>query len=174
MQALGDRIVFPSAFNRSYRCVLKYIKSYVMEELANLIFIGSYIAQCGPPGFKSLWMLLQPALWHYLYGYDDTVAQQHEAAKAMRSYAVKLEELVAAGVVRPATVLRLACALKPQIVVFSITFGREHVHRATVTSPFTVSLRVKHAGPRSFALTQPPLCCLPPATAGGEAGECCT
>lgn len=92
--------MFPSAFNRAYRCVLKHIGSYVMEELANLIFIGCYIAQCGPPGFKSLWVKLQPALWHYLYGVNDTVAQQQQAAKDMRSYAVKLEELVKTGQVR--------------------------------------------------------------------------
>lgn len=99
-QALGDRIVFPSAFNRSYRCVVKNIKSYVMEELANLIFIGCYIAQCGPPAFKSLWTVLQPAMWHYLYGVDDTDSEQKAAANAMRKYAQKLEKLVAERTVR--------------------------------------------------------------------------
>lgn len=93
-QALAQRITFPSSFNRPYRCVVKYIKSYVMEELANLIFIGCYIAQCGPPGFKSLWTCLQPALWHYIYGWDDNKTQQQQAATAMRTYAKRLETFV--------------------------------------------------------------------------------
>lgn len=92
--------MYPSGFNRAYRCVLKYIRSYVMEELANLIFIGSYIAKCGPPGFLTLWKLLQPALHHYIYGHEDTEAQRDAARDSLRSYAVKLEEFVAAGVVR--------------------------------------------------------------------------
>ena len=97
LQGLACRIVYGSAFNRPYRCVVKYIKSYVIEELANLIFIGSYIAKCGPPGFKTLWMRLQPALLHYLYGKDDTVAQQHAAETSLRRYAMKLEKYVIEG-----------------------------------------------------------------------------
>lgn len=97
LQGLATRIVYGSAFNRPYRCVVKYIKSYVIEELANLIFIGSYIAKCGPPGFKSLWMRLRPALLHYLYGKDDTVLQQHAAETSLRRYAMKLEKYVIEG-----------------------------------------------------------------------------
>lgn len=101
VQALASRIVYPSVFNRPYRCVVKYIKSYVMEELANLIFIGCYIAQCGPAGFKSLWKRLQPAMWHYMYGFDDTAQERDAAEASLKSYAIYLEELVLNGVVRP-------------------------------------------------------------------------
>ena len=89
--------MYGSAFNRPYRCVVKYIKSYVIEELANLIFIGSYIAKCGPPGFKTLWMRLQPALHHYLYGKDDNLAQRAAAETSLRKYAQKLESFVLEG-----------------------------------------------------------------------------
>lgn len=89
--------MYPSAFNRAYRCVVKYIKSYVMEELGNLIFIGCYIAQCGPPGFKTLWMRLQPALWHYMYGRNDTIAQRNAAEASMKAYAARLEKYVIDG-----------------------------------------------------------------------------
>lgn len=89
--------MYGSAFNRPYRCVVKYIKSYVIEELANLIFIGSYIAKCGPPGFKTLWMRLQPAVHHYLYGKDDTLAQRAAAETSLRQYAQKLENFVLEG-----------------------------------------------------------------------------
>lgn len=87
LQALWNRIVYPSAFYRAYRCVVRYIKSDVMEELANLIFIGCYIAQCSSPGFKTLWMRLQPALWHYMYGRNDTTAQRNEAEASLKKYA---------------------------------------------------------------------------------------
>lgn len=97
MQDLWCRIVYPSAFNRAYRCVVKYIKSYVMEELANLIFIGCYIARCGPPGFKTLWMRLQPALWHYMYGRHDSVAQRNAAETSLKAYAARLEKYVIEG-----------------------------------------------------------------------------
>lgn len=106
LQALHGRIVYPSAFNRAYRCVVKYIKSYVMEELANLIFIGCYIAQCGPPGFKSLWMRLQPAVWHYLYGRDDTAAQRRAAAVSLQNYASRLEKYVIDGKVPYCTLFK--------------------------------------------------------------------
>lgn len=115
MQALHGRIVYPSAFNRSYRCVVKYIKSYVMEELANLIFIGCYIAQCGPPGFKSLWMRLQPAMWHYLYGKNDTASQRRTAEVSLQNYAARLEKYVIDGKVNyrfPLLCHLLHCCLK--------------------------------------------------------------
>lgn len=103
VQALSSRIVYPSAFNRPYRCAVKYIRSYVMEELANLIFIGCYVAQCGPPGFKTLWMRLQPAMWHYMYGKHDTVAQRHAAERSLKNYAARLEQYVLEGkVLQPA------------------------------------------------------------------------
>lgn len=86
--------------NRPYRCAIKHIKSYVMEELANLIFIGCYIAQCGPPGFKRLWSLLQPALLHYIYGMDDTDAERAAAEASLLAYARELERLVKKGTVR--------------------------------------------------------------------------
>jgi len=76
---------------------VKCIKSYVMEELANLIFIGCYIAKCGPSGFQSLWAKLQPALWHYLYGREDSNEQQIAAASSMWAYAKGLEDLVLKG-----------------------------------------------------------------------------
>jgi len=68
-----------------------------MEELANLIFIGCYVAKCGPPGFKSLWMRLQPAMWHYLYGKDDTADQRCDAERSLKHYAARLEKYVIDG-----------------------------------------------------------------------------
>ena len=100
MQKLAPRLAFPSSFNRAYRCVVTSIKSYVMEELANLVFVGCFIAKCGPPGFQRLWAHLQPALWHYLYGRDDTQDQQRAAASSMWAYAKALEEFVLKGEVR--------------------------------------------------------------------------
>lgn len=94
VQRLRDSMVFPSSFNRPYRCVVKYILSYVMEELANLIFIGSFVAKCGPAGFQTLWSLLQPAVLHYMYGREDTEVQRSFAEDCMRRYARKLEQLV--------------------------------------------------------------------------------
>lgn len=103
-------MAFPSAFNRDYRCVVSYIKSYVMEELANLIFIGCLIAKCGPVGFQSLWEKLQPALWHYIYGRDDGAEEQRHAADAMLAYAQQLEDLVLAGeVCTPSLAATCAC-----------------------------------------------------------------
>lgn len=97
LQSLKHRIKLPFGFNRPYRCVVKYGKSYVMEELANLIWLGGLLAEAGPPGFRRLWGFLQPALQHYLYGWNATVEDIHAAAANMRNYAQELERGVIAG-----------------------------------------------------------------------------
>jgi hypothetical protein len=94
VQRLATRITYPSGFNRQYRCVIDYIKSYVMEELANLVFVGCLVAKLGPPGFQRLWKEVQPAVWHYIYGFQDNKTDQQQAANHMRNYACLLEQLV--------------------------------------------------------------------------------
>lgn len=65
-----------------------------MEELSNLIWIGGLLAMLGPPRFKELWSHLQPALQHYMYGFNASVAEMCAAAERLRKYACKLEQLV--------------------------------------------------------------------------------
>ena len=97
VQGLRHRIKYCSAFNRPYRCIVKNVKGYIMEELGNLIFIGCYIARCGPPAFQALWKHLQPALHHYIYGYEDTWHTAQAAHRHAREYATLLEQLVLQG-----------------------------------------------------------------------------
>ena len=90
-------MLLPSGFNRPYRDIVKYIKSYTIEELSNVIFLGCYMAKVGPPGFLSLWKHLQPALHHYIYGYDDDMHQQRKAHEDLVAFASLLEQMVRDG-----------------------------------------------------------------------------
>lgn len=100
VQGLAPRIDFPAGFTRPYRCVVRYIKGYTMEELNNFIWIGCMIAKKGPDGFQTLWALLQPLLKHHLYGFDATPSQCAAAAAGWDAYSAKLEEFVDDGKVR--------------------------------------------------------------------------
>ena len=68
-----------------------------MGELANLIFVGCFIAKCGPPGFQCMWAHLQKALWHFWYVRDDTHEEQPAAASSMWAYAKALEQFILKG-----------------------------------------------------------------------------
>jgi hypothetical protein len=94
VQRLEDRIVCPKGFGRNYRCVTKYINSYTLEELANLVWIGCLINAVAPKGFQQLWKKLQPALKHYLFGFEARETDMRSAAKSMLDFARMLEEMV--------------------------------------------------------------------------------
>lgn len=100
LQALASRIKYPAPFNRKYRCVVEYSESYIMEEYANMVWIGSLIAKIGPPGFQSLWRLLRPVLKHYIYNFDAEPEECELAGKQLWDYACCVEEHVQAGHVR--------------------------------------------------------------------------
>jgi hypothetical protein len=68
-----------------------------MEELANLIWIGCLIAYTGPPGFQKLWRELQPALQHYIYGFDATGDAMLSAARHLKQFAIYLDEYAVSG-----------------------------------------------------------------------------
>jgi hypothetical protein len=100
VQGLRHRIVYPKGFNRPYRCVWQYCKSYTLEETSNLIWIGSLLAYRAPADFRKLWGYLQPALVHYLYGSDASEAAIRTAALNIRRYEKEMEKFVIAGWVR--------------------------------------------------------------------------
>lgn len=85
---------------------MTYIKSYTLEELANLIFIGGYIAALGPPKFRLLWSYLQPAVKHYLFGYGASAEDIVAAGRNMRKFADELERRVLVREVRFSELLR--------------------------------------------------------------------
>lgn len=94
MQRLAQRIVCPKGFGRNYRCVTKYISSYTLEELANLVWIGCLISASAPRGFQQLWALLQPAVKHYLFGFEASEGAMRSAANSMLEFARTLERMV--------------------------------------------------------------------------------
>lgn len=100
VQALGSRIQLPFGFNRPYRCIVKYVRHYTIEELGSFIWIGGLVSRYGPPGFRELWSLLQPALCHYMYGCDATEEDMRAASRSLWAFACCLENKVLQGVVR--------------------------------------------------------------------------
>lgn len=97
MQALEERLRFPSCFGRQYRDVAEHCSDFIMEELAAYIWYGGAIAELGPPGFQKLWKHLHPALWHYFYNRDASEEQMREAAASLRRYAEELEKFIING-----------------------------------------------------------------------------
>jgi hypothetical protein len=73
---------------------MTYINSYTLEELANLIWIGCFISAVAPKGFQQLWAKLQPAVKHYLFGFDAKEADMRSAAKDMLEFARTIEAMV--------------------------------------------------------------------------------
>jgi len=110
VQALAPRICLPRGFNRQYRCVVTHIKGYTMEELANLIWIGDIIAHNGPDGFRNLWRMLQPAVKHYIFGFDATEPDFRAAHAQLRSYAEEVESRVVATAVRSLSCVHMRSA----------------------------------------------------------------
>jgi hypothetical protein len=84
--------------------VTKYINSYTLEEISNIIWIGCLISAVAPKGFQQLWAKLQPAVKHYLFGFDAKEADMPSAAKHMLEFARALEEMVMQQWVRGACV----------------------------------------------------------------------
>ena len=101
LQALKSRVRFPYGFNRPYTDVTVRAKAYLLDELANLIWIGGVVAFYGPPGFQELWTHLRAALKHHLYGVDATEDDMCAAAASLRKYACLLEQMVLRGEVCP-------------------------------------------------------------------------
>lgn len=71
-----------------------------MEELANMVWIGSLFAYYGPAGFKELWGLLRPLLKHYIFGFDAAPEICQQAGKQLWAYACCVEAHVQNGHVR--------------------------------------------------------------------------
>ena len=72
-----------------------------MEEYANLLWVGYILANNGPNGFKTLWSLLRPAVVHYLYGFNATEEECHEAEVSLQKYAALQEKMIINKMVWP-------------------------------------------------------------------------
>jgi len=103
MQVLATRIGLPHGFAHRYRCVVTHGHSYTMEEWSNIIWLGGFIARCGPLGFQKLWAHMYKFLRHYIYGVDvkaDDVVPMHAAHGHLCKYAEELDRMVGREQVR--------------------------------------------------------------------------
>lgn len=82
-----------------------------MEEFANLLWVGYKIAERGPSIFQELWGLLRQSATHYIYGLNADAEACEKAARQIREYAVKLENLVIQRTVRSLLLVCFCCLL---------------------------------------------------------------
>lgn len=97
MQKEWDLIEYPHCKGAKPRDPTHYINDLKMEELADLLWIGGVLANKAPAGFKKAWGHLQPALVHYLYGFEATEHDIRTASNNLYKYAELIETHVQAG-----------------------------------------------------------------------------
>jgi hypothetical protein len=95
-----DVVEYPHCKGSKPRNPIKYISSYKMEELADLLWIGGIAAKHATDEFRHAWGHLRDAAEHYLYGFDALRQQQREAANSLFQYGECIEKQVLKGKVR--------------------------------------------------------------------------
>ena len=76
----------PTGFNKPYRDIIKYIKSYTIEELGNVLWLAPVLFSGAPAGFQRLFFLLRPALVLYMCCTDAEEPEVRTAVKQLHEY----------------------------------------------------------------------------------------